>query len=137
MRRILLCLLIFGDGALTLTPAVGLKVALALSAVIAFTIVYRRERKRRRLHREAMHDGRELVALGRAIRRTREESGLSVEALAAAAGIERADVATIEAGRLDPGYHRLRRLATGFDITSTALLRRVEEHDTAPDEGDG
>jgi transcriptional regulator with XRE-family HTH domain len=45
----------------------------------------------------------ELVAHGRAIRQVREEQGQSVDALAAA-----------------------------LDITSTALLRRVEEHDAAP-----
>jgi transcriptional regulator with XRE-family HTH domain len=79
-----------------------------------------------------MTEERELIAFGRAIRRVREERWVSVDALATAAGIASADVEAIEAGRLDPGYRRLRRLAPALGITSTALLLRVEEQDAAP-----
>jgi lauroyl/myristoyl acyltransferase len=51
-QRILAYLLIFGDGTLALTPALGWKAALTLSAAIASAIACRRERKRRRLQRE-------------------------------------------------------------------------------------
>ncbi len=87
-----------------------------------------------------MADGRhdpELVALGRTIRQVREQRGQSVGALAAAVGSTSTDVEAFEAGRLDPGYHCLRRLAAALGITSTALLVRVEEHDTAPPSGEG
>lgn len=61
MRRILAyLLLIFGDGMLALAPALGWKVAVALSTVLAFAITYWRERKYRRLHREL----REAIAQG-------------------------------------------------------------------------
>jgi XRE family transcriptional regulator, regulator of sulfur utilization len=74
-----------------------------------------------------MVEERELIAFGRAVRQVREERGVSVDALATAAGIASADLAAIEAGRLDPGYRWLRRLAAALGVTSTALLLRVEE----------
>ena len=80
--------------------------------------------------------GRELVAFGRAVRQVREERGVSVDALATAAGIPGTDIEAIEDGRLDPGYHGLLHLPAGLGITSTALLRRVEEHDAAPAGGE-
>ncbi len=69
---------------------------------------------------------RELVAFGRAVRQVREERGLSVDALAAAVGIADAELEAIEAGCLDPGYRGLLHLPAALDITSTALLLRVE-----------
>jgi transcriptional regulator with XRE-family HTH domain len=74
----------------------------------------------------------ELAALGRAIRQVHEQRGVSVDALATAAGIDRERLEAIEAGRLDPGYRRLRRLTAALGVTSTALLLPVEEHDAAP-----
>jgi XRE family transcriptional regulator, regulator of sulfur utilization len=74
----------------------------------------------------------ELIAFGRAVRQVREERGVSVDALATAAGIPSIDVEAIEAGRLDPGYHGLLGLPAALGITATALLRRVEEHDATP-----
>ena len=74
-------------------------------------------------------DEHELRVLGRAVRGLREQRRLSLAALGAAAGIPEADLAAIEAGRLDPGYRRLRRLAAALGLNSTALLLRVEELD--------
>ncbi len=75
-------------------------------------------------------DEHDLRVLGRAIRELREQRRLGLAALGAlAGGIPEADLAAIEAGRLDPGYRRLRRLATALGVTSTALLLRVEELD--------
>jgi len=71
----------------------------------------------------------ELRLLGRAIRETREQQGVSAKELAEAAGVTCAQLAAIEAGRLDPGYRRLRRLATGLGVRPIALLLRVEELD--------
>jgi transcriptional regulator with XRE-family HTH domain len=76
----------------------------------------------------AMTEERELIAFGRAVRQAREERGASVDALATAAGIPSPDIEAIEAGRVDPGYRRLRRLAAALGVTYTALLLRVEEH---------
>ncbi len=78
----------------------------------------------------------ELVAFGRAVRQVRKERGVSVDVLADAAGIPSTDVEAIEAGRLDPGYHGLRRLPAALAISSTALLLRVEEYDAASAGGD-
>jgi transcriptional regulator with XRE-family HTH domain len=77
----------------------------------------------------------ELTALGRAVHQIREERGMTAADLAAA-GIDGDRLDAIEAGCLDPGYRRLRRLAVALGITSTALLRRVEEHDAAPAGGE-
>ena len=74
----------------------------------------------------------ELVAFGRAVRQVREQRGLSVEAVAAAAGIADAELEAIEAGRLDPGYRGLLHLRPALGVTGTALLLRVEELEAAP-----
>jgi transcriptional regulator with XRE-family HTH domain len=74
-------------------------------------------------------DEHDLRVLGLAVRGLREQRRLDRAALAAAVGISEADLAAIEAGRLDPGYRRLRRLAAALGLTSTALLLRVEELD--------
>jgi transcriptional regulator with XRE-family HTH domain len=79
-----------------------------------------------------MAEDLELVVLGAAIRQVREDRGQSVDALAVAVGSTSADVEAFEAGCLDPGYHRLRRLAAALGITSAALLLRVEEDDATP-----
>jgi transcriptional regulator with XRE-family HTH domain len=73
-----------------------------------------------------MPERAELVVFGRAVRRVREERGVSVDGLATAVGISSTDVEAIEAGRLDPGYHGLRRLPAALGITSTALLLHIE-----------
>jgi len=77
----------------------------------------------------------DLRVLGRAIRELREQQGLSADALAVASGIARADLAAIEAGRLDPGYRRLLRLAAGLGVRPRVLLLHIEKlgdgHDIA------
>ncbi len=73
--------------------------------------------------RQIVHHLREIKRLRRELR---EQRGLSVEAIAVAAGIADTELEAIESGRLDPGYRRLRRLATALGVTSTALLR-IEE----------
>jgi XRE family transcriptional regulator, fatty acid utilization regulator len=73
----------------------------------------------------------ELLAFGRAVRQLRQERGLSVEAVAAAAGIAYGELDAIEAGRLDPGSLGVLHLATGLGVTGTALLLRMEEIERA------
>jgi hypothetical protein len=51
-RTLAYVVLIFGDGTLALTQAVGWKAAVVLSAVIDLAIACWRGRKLRRLHRE-------------------------------------------------------------------------------------
>ncbi len=71
-----------------------------------------------------------LRLLGRAIRELREQRGLSVETLAAAAGLHVTYVAGLEGGRQNPSYHQLLRLAHGLGVQPIALLLRIEELDT-------
>jgi transcriptional regulator with XRE-family HTH domain len=74
-------------------------------------------------------DEHDLRVLGRAVRELREQQHVGLAALALAAGIPESELAAIEAGRRDPGYRRLRRLAAALGLTSTALLLRVEQLD--------
>ncbi|HEV3321845.1 MAG TPA: helix-turn-helix domain-containing protein [Solirubrobacteraceae bacterium] len=69
----------------------------------------------------------ELVAFGRAVRQVREEQGLSVEAVAAAAGIAYGELDAIEAGHLDPGSLGVLHLATALGVSGTTLLLSMEE----------
>jgi transcriptional regulator with XRE-family HTH domain len=71
-----------------------------------------------------------LRLLGRAICELREQRGLSVEALAAAAGLHVTDVAALERGCQNPSYQQLLRLADGLGVRPIALLLRIEELDT-------
>jgi transcriptional regulator with XRE-family HTH domain len=75
-------------------------------------------------------DEHDLRALGRAVRDLREQRHLTLATLATAADIPEAALAAIEAGRLDPGYRLVRRLAAALGLTSTALLLHIEELDT-------
>jgi transcriptional regulator with XRE-family HTH domain len=77
------------------------------------------------------HRSREqsLRLLGRAVRDLRKQQALTVDALAAASGLHRTQIAAIEAGRLDPGYRRLLHLAAGLGVRPIALMLRIEELD--------
>jgi transcriptional regulator with XRE-family HTH domain len=65
-----------------------------------------------------------LQKLGRRIRTLREAAGLDVEALQAIAGV--GDLAAIEAGRRDPDYAALVRLARALGCGVGALLSAME-----------
>lgn len=52
LRRTFACLMIFGGGAVALTPALGWEAAVALSAFIVLAIAYWLRRQHRRLGRE-------------------------------------------------------------------------------------
>jgi transcriptional regulator with XRE-family HTH domain len=75
-------------------------------------------------------DAQSLRLLGRAIRELREQRGLSIEALAAAAGLHFTYVVGLERGRKNPSYHQLLRLADGLGVQPIALLLWIEELDT-------
>jgi XRE family transcriptional regulator, fatty acid utilization regulator len=74
-----------------------------------------------------MAEHAELIAFGRTVRQLRQERGLSVEAVAAGAGIAYGELDAIETGRLDPGSLGVLHLATALSVTGTALLLRIEE----------
>jgi transcriptional regulator with XRE-family HTH domain len=69
----------------------------------------------------------DLLLLGRAIRAVREQHGLSVSELAAAANLAPARIAALEDGRLDPGFDLLLALAASINIRPSAFFLRVEE----------
>lgn len=59
------------------------------------------------------------------LRRTREQRGLSQEAVGDRAGMTQSQYARIERGDVDPTIKTLKRLATALDITASELLRGV------------
>lgn len=69
----------------------------------------------------------DLVALGQAVSRLREQRGMSTNELADATGIERVRISTLEAGRLDPTYELLIALAEGLGVQPSALVIRAEK----------
>jgi len=64
----------------------------------------------------------DLVALGRMVRATREQKGMSVAELAAAAGFKGRRLLRIEAGELDPRYDGLIALADALGIPAAAIV---------------
>ncbi len=62
-----------------------------------------------------MSDRAMLVVFGRVVRQVREEQGLSVEAVAAAAGIAYGELDAVEVGDLDPGTRGVLRIATALE----------------------
>jgi transcriptional regulator with XRE-family HTH domain len=69
----------------------------------------------------------DLVALGQAVGRLREQRGMSTNELADATGIERLRISTLEAGKLDPTYELLIALAEGLGVQPSALVIRAEK----------
>jgi transcriptional regulator with XRE-family HTH domain len=68
------------------------------------------------------HPNPDLIALGRMVRATREQQGMSVAELAAAAGFKRRRLVRIEAGELDPRYDGLISLADGLGVRAAAIM---------------
>jgi transcriptional regulator with XRE-family HTH domain len=64
----------------------------------------------------------EIEALGREIRRRRQASGMTLEALAEASGITPNYIGAIEMGRRDPGLSTVLKLARGLRLTPGELL---------------
>jgi transcriptional regulator with XRE-family HTH domain len=56
------------------------------------------------------------------VRATREQQGMSVAELAAAAGFKRRRLVRIEAGELDPRYDGLIALADGLGVRVAAIM---------------
>jgi len=66
------------------------------------------------------------VELGDRIRRHRERLGLSQEALAYEASINRTYIASLEAGQRNPSLDMLARLATGLGIDLGQLVKGLQ-----------
>lgn len=65
-------------------------------------------------------------ALGAAVRRLREDSGLTREALAFHAGITTASLARIELAQSTPGWDTFRRIAGALDVSISRLAAAIE-----------
>jgi ribosome-binding protein aMBF1 (putative translation factor) len=90
----------------------------------------RRARRGGRRNTLLWDSGPELVFLGQAIREAREEHELSVDELAAKAGIPARRLARLEAGQLDPGYDLLLKLADALSTTPSTFAARAQAHET-------
>jgi len=69
----------------------------------------------------------DLVALGQAVRRLRQQRNMSTKELAEATGVERLRISTLEAGKLDPTYELLIALAEGLGVQLSTLAIRAQE----------
>jgi transcriptional regulator with XRE-family HTH domain len=72
-------------------------------------------------------------ALGLAIRAIREEADLTQAQLAQAANVNKTWISHIEAGRVNPAYGTLRRIAKALAVPLSTLVQRAEaiEHSSA------
>lgn len=59
------------------------------------------------------------------LRRTREQRGLSQEAVGDRAGMTQSQYARIERGDVDPTIKTLKRLATALEVSAAQLLHDV------------
>jgi transcriptional regulator with XRE-family HTH domain len=80
---------------------------------------------------ERGHKDTDLLALGQALRRMREQRDMSPDELAAAAGMHRRRIDALETGRLNPTYEMLLALASGLDIQPSELVTLAEHLKTA------
>ena len=64
--------------------------------------------------------------LGRAVRRLREEQGLSQEAFAAVAKVNRTYVGRVERGQPNISLDNIERIARALGISAAALLAEAE-----------
>jgi transcriptional regulator with XRE-family HTH domain len=66
------------------------------------------------------------VALGRAVRRLREERGLTQEAVAHVAGVHATWVSRLECGNLNPSWGMVERVATALGMEVSDLAKAAE-----------
>lgn len=70
-------------------------------------------------------------ALGEALRAARKERGLSQEALALEAGVERNYISLIELGKNSPSVRILFKLCRALSLRPSSFLEKVEEREKA------
>jgi transcriptional regulator with XRE-family HTH domain len=64
---------------------------------------------------------------GNVVRRRREAAGLSQEALAEEAGLQRTYISLLERGRRMPSIEVVRKLAAALDTTMASLMGELEK----------
>ncbi|NUP55823.1 MAG: helix-turn-helix transcriptional regulator [Gemmatimonadaceae bacterium] len=69
--------------------------------------------------------------VGVAVRRLREKTGLSQEALADTVGVHRTFIGTVERGETNISLDNLQRIARALKVTPSALLLAAEKEDEA------
>jgi transcriptional regulator with XRE-family HTH domain len=67
------------------------------------------------------------AALGLAVKRRREELGLTQEQIANDTELHQRWISNVETGKRNPSYASLRRLAAGLDLSASELLARAEQ----------
>ena len=65
-------------------------------------------------------------ALGTAVKRRRQELGLTQEQLANDTDLHQRWISNVECGRRNPSLGSIRRLAAGLDLSASQLLARAE-----------
>jgi transcriptional regulator with XRE-family HTH domain len=65
-------------------------------------------------------------ALGRAVRRLRQERSLTIEALSGAADMHPTYLSGIERGLYNPSWEKLGKLAAALDVPLSAIVREAE-----------
>jgi len=78
-------------------------------------------------HRRDAETIRHLKALGRAFAEARRKAHLSQVDLWNESGIHQVSIQRIEAGRVDPGYEVMQRLAEGIGVPLGTILDRANE----------
>lgn len=66
------------------------------------------------------------IAIGRTIRKLRQDRGLSQDVLSGLAGIARTHLTMIEQGTKKPNFETLWRLALALDMRPSELVRKIE-----------
>lgn len=66
------------------------------------------------------------LALGQAIRAVRRKRGLSQEAMAARAGIDRSYFGAVERGEYNVSLSMIFKIADGLDLPASESLQRVQ-----------
>lgn len=70
-----------------------------------------------------------LKAFGRKVREKRGEKGLSQEALADAAGLDRSYLGSVERGERNLALQNIVKIAAALDMTASDLLKDISDHE--------
>ena len=68
-----------------------------------------------------------LTSIGQAIRQVREDRQISQETLAAAAGLDRSYVSSVENGKRNVSIENLNRIAEGLGVSMTEVMQLAED----------
>jgi ribosome-binding protein aMBF1 (putative translation factor) len=93
-----------------------------------------RQAKAGRRHYKMTSEKQQLQFLGQAIRSIREQKGFNLHALGTAIGVPPERLRSLEAGKRDPDYELLLRLAECLGTRLSVFVIRAEELGGAQDE---